>query len=519
MNGNDHKIVSAADLAHREAFRLGSTHVIPATRRIEHGGKGVTVQPRIMQVLLALVDADGSVVSRDDLTQQCWAGRFVADDSLNAAIAELRRAFRLVGSEDVRVETIPKTGYRLAGPRIGTVPSTPESGHTRRRMTRTLIASTIVAAAAVSGVALVTRTRPQTADTSDLMARGTLALRQGLPDSGTQAVNALRQVVSIDPDNARAWGLLALAWRAASEYADPARAGAAARNSELAARRALTIDPRQSDALTALALLVPSFGQWAEAERRLRAVLAIDSANQFARSAYGTLLMSTGQAARCLQQLDWLVQRDPLSPNHQFRRVYTLWSNDRLPEMDRVADAALQSWPRHVAVWFARFWTLAFTDRVSAALRMLANGATRPPMPAVGQNLLELSLRALDDRGGPTRQAAIAANTAAATTSPGQAVSAIMLLSGLNAPDQSLEVARGFLLRRGQLLVEQRHSAGQPSITDQHHRMAMMLWIPASNALRMHPGFKDLCDGIGLVDYWRRTGSRPDFREGSLETI
>ena len=110
MHGIDHKASTAAGLAYRDQFFLGTTRVVPATRQIGVRDHAVTVQPRIMQVLLALVDARGSVVSRDDLTRQCWPGRFVAEDSLNAAVAELRKAFRMVGSDDVSVETIPKTG-------------------------------------------------------------------------------------------------------------------------------------------------------------------------------------------------------------------------------------------------------------------------------------------------------------------------------------------------------------------------------------------------------------------------
>ena len=519
MSGTDQKPSSAAELAQRSPFFLGTTRVVPATRLIEFRGDAVTVEPRIMQVLLALVDARGTVVSRDDLTRQCWPGRFVAEDSLNAAIAELRKALRTVGSDNVSVETIPKTGYRIVAPGFEPSIDAPTKLHTRRGASGIMLAGGVAVLSAASGLAVWSMKRPQNAKAGDLIASGTQALRQGLPDPSAQGVDAFRRAVEIEPDNAKAWGLLALAWRASSEYAEPARATEARRSAELAARRALALDARQSDALTALALLVPSFGQWAEAERRLRQVLAVDGSNLFARGAYGTLLMSTGQVSKCLQQLNWLVHRDPWSPNHQFRRVYTLWSAGQLAEMDRTADAAMQSWPRHPAVWFARFWTLTFTDRVGAASGMLVDSATRPPMSPIAHEVLNLSLKALAGGSARQREDTISANLGAATKSPGQAITAIMILSKLGAPEHALEVARGFLLRRGNLLVEQRHPSGQPSITDQHHRMAMMLWVPASEALRRHPGFTSLCDGIGLFDYWRRTGNLPDFRRESLRTL
>lgn len=519
MHGIEPGPLATADLAQRHQFCLGTVSVLPAMHQLSNGENVVMVQPRIMKVLLALVDARGLVVSREALARQCWPGRFVAEDSLNAAIAELRKAFRALGSNDVSVKTSPKTGYRLVAPGFELSIENVDEFQTRRGVGRFMLVGGLALLSAATGTALWKTSKSQTVGAGELIARGSQSLRQGLPGADAQGVAALQQAVIIEPDNAHAWGLLALAWRAASEYAEPALATEARRSAELAATRALAIDPHQSDALTALALFISPFGRWAAAELHLRNVLALDPANSFARGALGTLLMSTGQVSKCLQQLNWLVQRDPWSPNHQFRRVYTLWSDDRFAEMDQAADAAMQSWPRHPAVWFARFWTLAFTNRIPAALGMLADDVTRPAMPQVSHDVLNLSLRALGGGLEQQRQAAITANIGASTKNPSQAVTAIMILSKLSAPEQALEVARGFLLRRGRLLVEQRHTAGEPVVTDQQHRMAMMLWVPASKALRMHPGFASLCDGIGLFDYWRRTRSQPDFRGDYLRNL
>ncbi len=94
-----------------------------------------------------------------------------------------------------------------------------------------------------------------------------------------------------------------------------------------------------------------------------------------------------------------------------------------------------------------------------------------------------------------------------------------MVLSRLGAAKEAFEVTQGYLLGRGELLVQQHQPQGAPPVTDQHQRMAMMLWIPATKALRLHPDFRSLCDGIGLVEYWRRASARPDFREASLAMI
>ena len=65
-----------------------------------------------MQVLLALLDAGGAVLSRDDLLRICWNGRIVGDDAINRAIGEARRISQVTGA-GYQIETIPRVGYRL----------------------------------------------------------------------------------------------------------------------------------------------------------------------------------------------------------------------------------------------------------------------------------------------------------------------------------------------------------------------------------------------------------------------
>ena len=487
----------------------------------------MTIPPRVMRVLLALVDARGLVVTRDELADRCWQGRFVAEDSLNGTIAELRKALRAVCANDVRVETVPKTGYWLSSPisveqSARTTPSDRSAGVEPTKVLlnrRLLIAVSSAAAVAAMGGAWWLSSGPADAEVTLLVEQGARALREGLPESGTVAVALFSRALQRDPGSAKAWGMLALAWRATAEYGDPENIAKARANAETAAKRALALDNNQSDALTALATLTPAFGDWIDAERRIRKVLAVDPANGFAVAALATILMSTGQVQACLERLDWLQQEYPLSPDLQFRRIYTLWSAGHLADMDRTADRALQAWPLHPAVWFARLWTLAFTGRTAAALAMLVDAAARPAMPLQALDILSTSMRALATNAADDVRAAVSANLTAASRGPGQATCAIMVLSQLKASESAFEVAQGHFVRQGPVVVQSRHTLAQTSLTDQYHRMTMVLWIPATEALRLHPDFRSLCDHIGMVDYWRATGTRPEFNKGSLAIV
>jgi DNA-binding winged helix-turn-helix (wHTH) protein/TolB-like protein len=101
----------AIDLAHEPPFRLGGLEVRPATRELVAGEARQVLEPRIMQVLVALARRRGEVVSRDDLIAECWGGRVVGDDSIDRCISAIRRLAETHGG--FSVETIVRVGYRL----------------------------------------------------------------------------------------------------------------------------------------------------------------------------------------------------------------------------------------------------------------------------------------------------------------------------------------------------------------------------------------------------------------------
>ncbi len=100
------------DLARSQPFRLGALEVDPPRRRVS---TGETLEPRVMQVLVALARADGKVVSRDELVRTCWDGRIVGDDSITRVIGALRRLDEDHSGGAFAIETVPKVGYRLVG--------------------------------------------------------------------------------------------------------------------------------------------------------------------------------------------------------------------------------------------------------------------------------------------------------------------------------------------------------------------------------------------------------------------
>lgn len=101
------------DLARQPDFALGAMRVLPSCRQVVAGPRSETVQPRVMQVLVALAQPSGTVVSRDRLIERCWDGVVVGDDAINRCIAKVRHLAALTDPPAFEVETVPRVGYRL----------------------------------------------------------------------------------------------------------------------------------------------------------------------------------------------------------------------------------------------------------------------------------------------------------------------------------------------------------------------------------------------------------------------
>ncbi len=100
----------AIELAEEDDFTLGKLGVRPSCRQIVAGDNTQTIEPRVMQALVALARRNGDVVSREQLIESCWGGRFVSEDALNRCMTKLRK---LAAPDAFALETIPRVGYRL----------------------------------------------------------------------------------------------------------------------------------------------------------------------------------------------------------------------------------------------------------------------------------------------------------------------------------------------------------------------------------------------------------------------
>jgi DNA-binding winged helix-turn-helix (wHTH) protein len=92
------------------ALEFGRFRLLVRQRRLLAGGVPVQLGPRAFDILLILIEADGALVTHDDLQSRVWPGIVVARDNLKVQVSALRKALcddrELIRTENGR-------GYRF----------------------------------------------------------------------------------------------------------------------------------------------------------------------------------------------------------------------------------------------------------------------------------------------------------------------------------------------------------------------------------------------------------------------
>jgi predicted ATPase/DNA-binding winged helix-turn-helix (wHTH) protein len=91
---------------------FGRFEVLPDRRDVLADGRQVKLGGRAFDVLMALIEARGAVVSKEALMARVWPGRIIQENSLGSQIAALRAAF---GAERALIRTVSGRGYQFTG--------------------------------------------------------------------------------------------------------------------------------------------------------------------------------------------------------------------------------------------------------------------------------------------------------------------------------------------------------------------------------------------------------------------
>ena len=138
---------------------------------------------------------------------------------------------------------------------------------------------------------------------------------------------------------------------------------------------------------------------------------------------------------------------------------------------------------------------------------MLDDAATRPEgIPTAVVEAARPTAKALIGDGAPAT--AVKANLAYLKESPSRAPQVAQACAAVGDPDTAMALLRGYYFG------ETPWTSLAPPGGDED-RITAPLFLPPMQRLWRTPPFEALLQRIGLDDYWRQSGSTPDFRRSA----
>lgn len=110
-------------------YRFGVFEADAATGELRRQGLRVKLNAQPFQVLLMLLQRQGELLTRDEISRRLWPdGTFVdSDHGVNSAINRIREALGDTASNPRFVETLARRGYRFVAPVERTMPGDPQN--------------------------------------------------------------------------------------------------------------------------------------------------------------------------------------------------------------------------------------------------------------------------------------------------------------------------------------------------------------------------------------------------------
>ncbi len=182
-------------------LKLKSFEIDLDSGELRRDGRRVALQEKPFQLLLALIETPGTLVSREVLRQKLWPDVFVDfDGNLNAAVKKLREALGDRATDPRYIETVPRRGYRLIA-RVG--PAAARGRPDGRRLggrSKTAAAVVVALGAVLAVVAAAGWLRPgPPAETSPRRGASETSSRRGASETSSHGRSGERTMLAVLP--------------------------------------------------------------------------------------------------------------------------------------------------------------------------------------------------------------------------------------------------------------------------------------------------------------------------------
>ncbi len=96
-------------------YEFGRFRCDPREHLLLCEGKPISLSPKSFEILVALIQSNGRLLTKDELMQQVWPDSFVEEANLTVNISALRKVLGETAGGQY-IETVPKRGYRFVAP-------------------------------------------------------------------------------------------------------------------------------------------------------------------------------------------------------------------------------------------------------------------------------------------------------------------------------------------------------------------------------------------------------------------
>jgi Tol biopolymer transport system component/DNA-binding winged helix-turn-helix (wHTH) protein len=104
------------DEAKRKIYEFGGFRLDALRLALEHAdGTPIPLKPKACEILLALIERQGQVVSKEELMRAVWPDSYVEESNLTVNLSMLRKALGDNADRQQYIVTIPGRGYRFVG--------------------------------------------------------------------------------------------------------------------------------------------------------------------------------------------------------------------------------------------------------------------------------------------------------------------------------------------------------------------------------------------------------------------
>ena len=339
-------------------FRLAEWVVKPEDGSLVSPTATNRLEPMLMKLLVFLCSRAGQVVTKQEVLDAVWQGRFVSDETVKSSFYQLRKVLGDHPREPRFIETLPKRGYRIL---VQPIPLEPDP------------------------------------DSASLYRKGREALT-GLPSASSinQAKLYLERATQADPAHAEALSGLAHTYILIATYG-VGRGSEFFPRAKTAALRAAELDPKLAEAHAALGIVRFILEHnFASAEQEFRLAIQLAPNEPLAHGWFAQFLASQNRLEEAVAEARRALEADRFSLPARRDLLEVLAMARRFDEALAEAHELFDIAPNSPEVHLGMVWFYYLQQRYEEAFEAFATGVK---LLGVSPQMLEQARAAFEAHG------------------------------------------------------------------------------------------------------------------------